>query len=106
MDVRYNHTHNDSYILCANTEKHEFEIDEQRQYCPTAKWKSTELSDNGYEIRNINGSLEVKYWGNDSKFAYPKSFSFETKFEFYCVSHKSYCFIVQNFVLYSNFENN
>ena len=91
MDVRYNHTHNDSYILCANTEKHEFEID-KRQYCPAGKWKSTELSNNGYEIRNINEKLEVKYWGNGSKLAYPESFRFNTESKFYCVSNNSCCF--------------
>ena len=91
MDVRYNHTHNDSYILCANTEKHNFEID-KRQFCPSGKWKSTELSDNGYEIRNINEKLEVKYWGKGSKLAYPESFRFNTESNFYCVSNSSCCF--------------
>ena len=101
-DVHYNHTFNDSYILCANTEKHEFEIDEQH-HCPTGKWESMELSDNGYEIRNINENLEVKCWDNSTLgekcFAYPETFRFETKSKFYCVSNNSSYSIVQNCVL-------
>ena len=104
-DVHYNHTFNDSYILCANTEKHEFEINEQWQYCPNGKWESTVLSDNGYEIRNINENLEVKYWGNKSKLAYHKSFRFKTKSSFYCVSNNT-CYFIVKIKVYSNFENN
>ena len=61
-----------------------------------------ELSDNGYEIRNINENLEVKCWDNSTLgekcFAYPETFRFETKSKFYCVSNNSSYSIVQNCV--------
>ena len=87
LDHHHNITHNDSYIVCANTSSHKIQIDEEK-YCSSGFWENVELSKDIYDMRNINGSAVIKYWGNDTfaKIAYSSVYHFEVNSSFYCVS--------------------
>ena len=45
-----------------------------------------------YEIRNVNGDIVIKYWGNDThlKKIYHEKFHFDTDSKFYCVRKREF----------------
>ena len=58
-------------------------------HCSSGHWKTTELTTSlsPYEIRNVDGDIVVKYWGNDErqKRLYEENFHLDTNSKFYCV---------------------
>ena len=79
--------------MCANPKKHELQADEQ-MYCSTGKWTTTDMntSMSPYEIRNVDGDIVVKYWGNDElqKSIHQEKFHLETDSKFYCVRKREF----------------
>ena len=101
-DHHFNITHNDSSILCANPETHKLRADE-RNFCSSGEWRVTGLEGGSeeligqsipYEIRNVNETIAVEYWGNNtlSKILFNEKLKFDIDSKFYCVGLKFACY--------------
>ena len=85
---QYNVTHNDSYVLCADSVAHQVQVDEHR-FCASGNWENIALNEEPSEmsIRNVNGKAVIKYWGNDKtkKLIFKTTKEFDVNSRHYCV---------------------
>ena len=92
-------THNDSYIICANSSAHRLQIDE-RKFCSSGEWKNIELYRDqvkttkfqrkgpSCQIQNVNGRAVIDYWGKNPNGKCFDKHQFGVTDSLYCVSMK------------------
>ena len=85
---KYDSSHNDSYIVCADSAAHRLHADKSR-YCTSGDWKTEVLEgeSSGMSMRNVDGKAVIQYWGNDTNL---KSV-YRTKKQEFDVESKHYC---------------
>ena len=85
-NATHNDTHNDRYIICANTSLDKVQVDRSR-FCYSGNWENLVLTEDGYDIKEADGNALVKYWGNDPirRNEYRKEWKFQLNSSYYCV---------------------
>ena len=80
--------YNNSQVVCKHVSLKE-RLTNETKYCSSGDWTNTFLEKDKYEIGNQNGSVVVKYFGNDTRLAtwiYNKKLNFKLNSTYYCVS--------------------
>ena len=85
---QYDSSHNDSYIVCADSAAHRLHADKSR-YCTSGDWKTEVLEgeSSGMSMRNVDGKAVIQYWGNNTNL---KSV-YRTKKQEFDIESKHYC---------------
>ena len=85
---KYDSSHNDSYIVCADSAAHRLHADKSR-YCTSGDWKTEVLEgeSSGMSMRNVDGKAVIQYWGNNTNL---KSV-YRTKKQEFDIESKHYC---------------